>query len=93
MNLLIGGRADGRWLNLLRPVERIDVPVCEQRNPNPFVCDVPLVFASESYRREELSGPSRIWAVYVHESLTIDDAMERLIKGYNPAASKSPESR
>ena len=83
--LLIGGPLDGERYEsgqippaFLSSISSFGAPIA--------ACDeisAAVMCTEHVYRREKLAGQHAVFFIYIHESLTIDQALQRLVEGYN----------
>lgn len=83
-SLFIGGCADGHWLPHADDATHWQVA---KPSPPPTVddCTIQSMFnGCDTYRRERLGAPGKTWTVFVHEPLSMTEAMDKLLEGYKP---------
>ena len=83
--LFIGGLADGKRMK--DPGQQYwkvagDMPV-PRYNTVPMH-PVEITRNEATYRREKLTAAGKVWIIYVLDSLTIAQAMGKLVSGYSP---------
>jgi hypothetical protein len=98
--LLIGGSADGEWHDIkvehrIRETYRIPRPV--SRTDNVLTVE-DLVNAAppatyDTYRAEQMHGEGRVWTIFVEHSLSMPEAMERLLTFYWPPGRQTEVQR
>jgi hypothetical protein len=83
--LFIGGTADGRRYNTGGdPTYYIPIPVQESLRPPVEPQNIPCQFPVDRYVRLQIALAGQYIAVYVHEWLTDDQALLKLLEGYRP---------
>ena len=72
MYLFLGGPKDGERMaiSMIRPIE---VPVMNKGT---------TTFHFEKYMPQRFAGPTVLITVFVHEGLTLDEAVLRIVNGY-----------
>lgn len=90
--LIIGGSHDGEVrLGIDKWAEYMELVVYEPASPFPYKgiveeCEQPLpTVRKEVYRREMIRGSEKTWSLWVHQSLSSDQALDHLLKGYRRA--------
>lgn len=81
--LFIGGSMDGKW----KPDPGYHILQCAVPGTIPsFGLPDPQEYSvrTQTYRRERIRAEKQEWVIYVLDSLRIDQAMGRLIRGYSP---------
>lgn len=84
-NLFIGGHFDGSRYEI-RHGTRARLPMPP---PKPGFLDEPSTYAEityADYRRETIHGQHDAWHIWVHEELTIDQALRQIFKNYQSPA-------
>ena len=86
MITLIGGSNDGRKVKQVNPIPFLKMSVLEPINLYMSMPIDPLAeMKVELYRLELLASEKRRHQVYIHEDLTMDQALEKLLTNHNPS--------
>lgn len=83
-SLFIGGVADGRWIDVPEAARKWEVgrPVyVAEVSPQTKARSFTLVNL-DSYTASQFGGPKKQARIFVHDRLTLDDAMEMLLAFY-----------
>jgi hypothetical protein len=81
--VLVGGPFDGNRFSVPNGLDQIIIPICK-----PIECaeiDGPLplpIVEEEFYEKRKLRGSHEVYEFYKHVSITMDEAIEKLLKGY-----------
>lgn len=81
--LVIGGCADGKRVEVMEGQRRMVMSVFPRpcRGPSWLPAD-PVTFDSDNYRLEWIRSGERKFAMFIVDTMSHEEAMERLILGY-----------
>jgi hypothetical protein len=77
--LFIGGCADGRILALESPRPTVKIPDARAKRED---SNSDTIIPNDTYVRRTIETAGEEFALYVHDSLTIGEALRKLIAGY-----------